>query len=556
MEALETHLRAHPDLAEGWALLGRFFFAQGDPTLARSHTRRALSIREDVASFHQHMALYLHALQRPDSAIQSITRALELHPENAETRTQRGALWNLWGQCAHQQGDRAASVAHHARAHELVPDNLEFLSNLGLALTRSDDTADHERGFELLRGLRQQAPARVDFAHNLGHMLLVNQRLEEAAQVLSDVQTRWPTHEGAALDLAAIAMARTSDAAGVVVLDAYLQRVPHSANARFNRGLALLRQSRWAEGMRDFEARYQVSSIQTPRLKTPRLVTPDAASVLREDAITTDVQGARLLIIGEQGLGDTLQFIRFCSAMRARHGPANITCAVQPRLLPICVGVDGVDEFVSVKELLPEHDAWTAMMSLPLLSGSVEAGELDHPPCYAPAPSRRSRWSTALPPRRRCRAAIAWQGNPGYADDANRSIPLEFFVRLLEACPGLDLISLQAGHGCEQLEGLDGVAGLHVLPDDLDEDGAFLDSAAVIANCDLLISSDTALVHVAAGMGTATWMPTAFRPDWRWSAEGTATPWYPSMRLFRQPRPGAWAPVFTRIASALNESFP
>ena len=95
-----------------------------------------------------------------------------------------------------------------------------------------------------------------------------------------------------------------------------------------------------------------------------------------------------------------------------------------------------------------------------------------------------------------------------------------------------------------------------MLPDDLDEDGAFLDSAAVIANCDLLISSDTALVHVAAGMGTATWMPTAFRPDWRWSAEGTATPWYPSMRLFRQPRPGAWAPVFTRIASALNESFP
>ena len=194
-------------------------------------------------------------------------------------------------------------------------------------------------------------------------------------------------------------------------------------------------------------------------------------------------------------------------------------------------------------------------MTLPYVSGRAEQARWTLSETFAPAPERLARWERELPSRRRIRAAICWQGNPGYAADAERSIPVTHFVSLLAEVPGLDLISLQAGHGSAQLEPFHNLEGVHSLSRELDADGAFVDSAAVLRCCDLLISSDTAIVHLAGAMGVRTWLALGHRPDWRWGLQGHSTPWYPSLQLFRQPQPQAWNLVFEAIATALQEHF-
>ena len=270
----------------------------------------------------------------------------------------------------------------------------------------------------------------------------------------------------------------------------------------------------------------------------------------------SNVRGAHLLVMAEQGLGDTLQFARLISGLRGPDGPARVTLAVHPRLRLLLADQPGVDEVVSYRDPLPAHDAWVGTMTLPYVSGRAEQARWTLPETFAPAPERLARWERELPSRRRIRAAICWQGNPGYAADAERSIPVAHFVSLLDEVPGLDLISLQAGHGSEQLDPFNNLEGVHSLSPELDADGAFVDSAAVLRCCDLLISSDTAIVHLAGALGVRTWLALAHRPDWRWGLEGHSTPWYPSIQLFRQPQPRAWNLVFEAIATALKEQFP
>ena len=261
---------------------------------------------------------------------------------------------------------------------------------------------------------------------------------------------------------------------------------------------------------------------------------------MAEDVLAVDrgrtvssVRGAHLLVIAEQGLGDTLQFARLISRLRGPEGPARVTLAAHPRLRPLLASLPGVDDVVSYKDHLPDHDAWVGVMTLPYasrlasLAGLASLDGWTLPETFSPDLERRARWDARLPARRRVRAAICWQGNPGYAADADRSIPVGHFISLLERVPGLDLISLQAGHGAEQLDTHRALEGVHVLPDDLDADGAFVDSAAVLSCCDLLISSDTAIVHLAGAMGVPSWLALAHTPDWRWGIEGGHEPLVP-----------------------------
>jgi ADP-heptose:LPS heptosyltransferase len=257
--------------------------------------------------------------------------------------------------------------------------------------------------------------------------------------------------------------------------------------------------------------------------------------------------------VAEQGLGDTLQFSRFCERVRREHEPASITVQVHPRLRPLLAALPGVDHVISLKAPTPAHDVWAGLMSLPLLSGAAACAELRQPRCFEAVQTRRATWRELLPPRRSRRIAIAWQGNPGYAGDAERSIPLAHFIPLLSDVEGLDLISLQAGDGLDQIGAYADTDGFHTLDGPLDADGAFLDSAAILSACDLLLSSDTSIVHLAASMGVPTWVPTAYAPDWRWAGHDQSSPWYDAVRLFRQPTAGDWPAVFQQITSALQE---
>jgi hypothetical protein len=187
-------------------------------------------------------------------------------------------------------------------------------------------------------------------------------------------------------------------------------------------------------------------------------------------------------------------------------------------------------------------------MSLPYFLGTIEA-----PVPYLHAdPALIERWGRELQPIEGFKIGIGWQGDPAFRFDPMRSVPLHHFAALA-AIPGVRLISLQKHDGVEQMAANRDRVPLIDFGDRLDASGgSFMDTAAIMKNLDLVITSDTATAHLAGGLGVPTWLATSFAPDWRWFQGRDDSPWYPSMRLFRQSRLGDWSDVFARLADAVR----
>ena len=220
------------------------------------------------------------------------------------------------------------------------------------------------------------------------------------------------------------------------------------------------------------------------------------------------------------------------------------------KLIPILSTCPGIDRLYGEDEPPVPYDVQAALLSLPGLFGTdLTSIPADVP--YLEAPDELARgWRERLAGDDRLRVGIGWQGNPTYRGDALRSMPLAEFAPLAEV-EGVRLLSLQKGFGVEQLA--DAPFAVEDLGSQLDEDGrAFLETAAVVRNLDLVITSDTALAHLAGALGTPVWTALPFSPDWRWLLEREDSPWYPTMRLFRQAKVGEWSDVFTRMAAELS----
>jgi len=257
--------------------------------------------------------------------------------------------------------------------------------------------------------------------------------------------------------------------------------------------------------------------------------------------------GRRLLLRAEQGLGDTIQFARYARAA-ARSGPVALEC---PAALARLLSQSGLCEAVVARGEDVAFDVEAALMSAPfLLDPGLEcAGGMV--PYLSAEPDRVCRWARRLDAARGLKVGVCWQGNPAYRADRVRSIPLARFLPLA-GIPGVTLVSLQKGPGADQLAGLPSDSGIMDFGAALDEGSdAFVDTAAVMANLDLVVTSDTAAAHLAGALGIETWLALAFAPDWRWGRAGETTPWYPAMRLFRQGAPGDWDGVFAKIAREL-----
>jgi hypothetical protein len=253
-----------------------------------------------------------------------------------------------------------------------------------------------------------------------------------------------------------------------------------------------------------------------------------------------------VLLYAEQGLGDTIQFVRYVPLVQARV--RNVTVAVQPGLVPLLTA-SGY-EVVGMNEPLAAADLQGSLASLPALTS--ESGEPYAPqsPYLKPEPARVEKWRDRLQATKGLRIGIAWQGNPAFYSDRFRSIPLVAFEPLARV-PGANLFSLQKDVGVEQIRQLGGRFPVLDLGEELDRDAPFLDTAAILASLDLVITSDTSIAHLAGALGARTWLATSFAPDWRWLLAREDSPWYSSLRSFRQSRLGDWSDVFERMAAAL-----
>ena len=313
---------------------------------------------------------------------------------------------------------------------------------------------------------------------------------------------------------------------------------PQSATTRWNRSLVLLHMGSFREGWAEYEWRWR-------RPKAPVLGGRQRAFG-RPLWDGSPLGGRRLLLHMEQGLGDMFQFIRYADLVKQRG--ATVMVESPALVLPLLSTCPGIDRAVAEGDPLPEFDVHCPLLSLPrLLETTLETIPAKVPNLFA-EPQRIAHWRQRLEKLRGFKIGIAWQGNPHHRWDRFRSVAVSHFAPLARL-KGVQLVSLQKGRAAEQLRSLP--AGFAVA--ELGEGGeagprTFMDTAAIMNSLDLVITVDTAVCHLAGALGVPVWLALSTITDWRWLGQGEESPWYPTMRLFRQPELGDWRFVFTRMA--------
>jgi hypothetical protein len=308
-----------------------------------------------------------------------------------------------------------------------------------------------------------------------------------------------------------------------------------------NRALTWLRNGDYAQGWAEYEWRWKKRN-----LTNRPLIHPQWNGFLLE--------GRTILLITEQGFGDVLQFIRYARVLKAQGARVIFECP--EKLVKLVEGCPGVDVLIPQGAPLLPYDVYAPLLTVPGLLGTSLDRIPDEVPYLRPDPRLVETWRAELSGYREFKVAINWQGNPKYAGDFHRSIPLRFFEPLGRV-PGVRLFSIQKNDGVEQLAQVAGKFEVVDLGGRLDLDsGPFRDTAAVMTCVDLFITSDTAVAHLAGALGVPVWMALSTTPDWRWLTRREDNPWYPTMRIFRQEKYMDWAPDFDRIAIELRKKVP
>ena len=311
---------------------------------------------------------------------------------------------------------------------------------------------------------------------------------------------------------------------------------PGYAFAHFNRALTWLKQGRYREGWAEYEWRWDCGVVKRTQVPCPRW---DGSPL----------EGRSIFIHTEQGIGDVLQFVRLLRPIKAMSGRVVLAC--QKRLHALLRSLPYVDEWFPVDE--PGQitfDLYCPLMSLPGLLGIEETTIPRDVPYISAEPQRLERWGRRIGELPGFKVGLCWQGSPTFKTDSLRSIALEHFAPLADI-PSLTLISLQKGAGTEQIGANSKRIAFRTF-EDLDQDAVFVDSAAVIQHLDLVLTADTAVAHLAGAMGRPVRVLLPFGCDWRWLSDRSDSPWYPTMRLFRQKSFGNWSGVFQEVAEGIQ----
>jgi len=481
-------LSAAPRHADSLHMLGVLALQAGQPQAAVALIDQAIAVQPSGALYHVNRAASLHALGRSDDALAACRVALR-HKRN----------------CAE---------AYQALGH--------IESDLG----RPDAAIDAYR--EALR----HKPDLPDGANNLGLALREANRFEDAAAIFQDALRRTPGDDTVRGNLAGVLkdLGRLTEAE--TLYREALCRHPEDPVLHYNLAVLLLLAGRWREGWTEWEWRLRA------RPATARAFTQP---LWRGEALN----GRRLLVHTAEGLGDTLQFVRF---LRALPDDGAVLLEVQKPLVRLLAGLAGTNGVFAPGEA-PPCDLHCPLLSLPHW---LDAAQDNHAgvPYLTADPTLVSFWQQRVTKLDGLRVGLAWAGNPGDVRlDRRRSIPLDRLAPLA-AVPGVSLVSLQK-------DGRTALAGspLGAVVNDWTEDLAdFADTAALVQTLDLVIAVDTAVAHLAGALGKPVWLMNRIDTCWRWLLYRDDSPWYPTLRQFRQPAPGAWDPVIAAVCEALSQA--
>jgi tetratricopeptide (TPR) repeat protein len=490
---------------------------------------RAIAINPEMPEAHYNRGTALLELKEYADAEECFAAAVELKPDYA-------VAWFNRGDSLRSLERYEEALAAYDMAVALRPDHVDAHYLRGLVL-------DKLNRFEAALTSYDQAialdPDYIEAWANRGTALLFLNRHEESlasfeeAVRLDPADARSWSNRGNAL----LALARFDDA-----LASYDKAIEVEdgdfPEGIFNRSIARLLLGDLDQGFNDYEwRRHKQSPIGNRNFGKPLWLGAQ------------ELSGKTILIHDEQGLGDTIQFCRYLPLLEKRG--ARVLFAPKPSLTALMSSMRSAAEMVHDQDKCPPFDVQCPLMSLPHAFATELPSIPNEVPYLFAEPERVARWANRIG-RGKLTIGVCWQGSVRRFDRGRSFSVTEF--KAISKLPGVHLISLHKGVGESQLEDLPADMAIEVLGEDFDaSEQAFLDTAAIMASCDLIISSDTAVAHLAGALGRPTWVALRHVPDWRWLLDRADSPWYPTMRLFRQSREGEWDSVFQEMEAELNQ---
>ena len=480
-------VEARPKHAEALHLMGIICHQEGDLVAAIDYLKRAVAAKGTVPLYHSNLGEMCRQAGRVEEAIAAGKRALELQPNLPS------ALNNL-GIAYFDREEYAVAERYYRRALALDPNFPEAHNNLANALRQQhkfeEAIPQYTRAMEL-------KPGYADAVANLGSVLHISGRLEEAIS-----SYRW-----------------------ALTLD------PRQANAHAGVGILYLLHSDFEKGWPEYEWRLQMA--ESRHVAPPGPVWDGG-----------NPAGLRILVYGEQGLGDALQFCRYLPMLRERGASVSLRIAAPVAGL-IADNMPGIQ--VSSDPGLPSYDCHCALLSMPHRF-QTRLNNIPNPVSYLrPRPETTARWASQLGIGPEFKIGVVWTGNPKHINNRYRSTTAEALFPLL-AIEGTRFFSLQVGARHRELT----QCSKGAVPDLSPELPDYRETAGAIANLDLVVTVDTSVAHLAGAMGKPVWVMLNSGPDWRWMLEREDNPWYPTMRLFRQRKPEDWGGVVERVAAELR----
>jgi tetratricopeptide (TPR) repeat protein len=530
---------------------------------AETSLRQAIQLRPNYAEAHSTLGNVLREFQRLDEAEASCRQAITLNPNSSSAYTHLALVLE-------EQGKHAVALACRQRANELAAKQAEEILRSGRAFQES---RQFEQAEASLRQAMRVQPGSAAIHTALASLLQESGKPDQAEAEFREALRLEPTahaHDNLGTALArqgknaaaraqflqALALApglinamtnagntlasEGELAEAVQYFSQALQLNPDSAEAHYSRAMVRLLQGDFERGWPEYEWRWRARGV--------RRIQPNFQQPLWDGS---PLNGRTILLHTEGGFGDTVQFIRYAPRIKQRGG--TVLFDSHPAMVELLSRSEGIDQIIPRGAPLPAFDVHAPLMSLPYIFGTRVETIPAAVPYISIDPALVERWRQEMAGLRGFKIGIAWQGSPVHYHDRVRSFPLKCFEPLARLA-GVHLISLQKHAGREQIPEFAVRFPIADLGDRLDEaSGAYLDTPAAMLSLDLVITPDSSLAHVAGALGVPVWLALPHVPEFRWLLDREDSPWYPTMRLFRQTSPGNWPGVFERMAAELAE---
>jgi tetratricopeptide (TPR) repeat protein len=487
-------LELDPAIADAHYLLGTIYQASENTDAADVRFRTALGLDPENEFFRLDLSRFLFGQGKLDDARRILADGVARNPASAPMHYYLGNIY-------YELDALDLAVSSFNRSLSIEPEQPEVLANLGLALLKQENL---DASIAALQKATHLNPNDLDAFNNLGNAFLKKNSLKEAMACYES---------GLAIN-------------------------PHSERLRYNKSLLSLLLGEFSSGWKDYECRWtQIAEGPRHNFSKPLWL---------NDA---DISGKTILLHAEQGIGDTLQFIRYVERVTALG--AKVYLEVHAPLKSLVTQLHGIADVLSMGDALPDFEFHCPLASLPLAFDTGFATIPAKIPYLAASPERIAYWACRLPETKSPRIGLVWAGGTFFKNDHHRSIGLDLFSDIATA-EHLRFFSLQRELRSGDESVLENSGRIsHLGPELFD----FAETAAVVANLDLIISVDTAVAHLAAAMGKPVWILLPFAPDFRWLLGRNDSPWYPSARLFRQPAIGNWVQVIHDVKAALGREF-